>query len=74
MFVVIFVIAIKRQAPLLLDCCNEMLWTASDKLQVDILASLSKDNFYKHIKGIKFEFKKNKCHDPNLGFMTKAKA
>jgi hypothetical protein len=51
-----------------------MLWIASDKLQVGILASFSKDNFYKHIKGIKFEFRKNKCHDSNLGFMTKGKA
>jgi hypothetical protein len=36
-----------------------MLWIISDKLQVAILASLSKENFYKQIKGMKLEFKKD---------------
>ncbi len=37
-----------------------MLWIILDKLQVDILASSSKENFYKHIKGMKFKFRKDK--------------
>jgi hypothetical protein len=37
-----------------------MLWNVSDKLLVDILASLSKENFYKHIKGMKLKFKNDR--------------
>jgi hypothetical protein len=31
-----------------------MLWTISNKLQVGISASSSKENFYKQIKGINY--------------------
>jgi hypothetical protein len=37
-----------------------MLWTISNKLQVGISVSSSKENFYKHIKGMKLELKKDK--------------
>jgi hypothetical protein len=37
-----------------------MLWIVSDKLQVGISTSSSKDNLYKQIKGMKLEFKKDK--------------
>jgi hypothetical protein len=47
------------QVPMLLDCWNQMLWIVFDKLQVDILASSSKDNFYKHMKGMNLEFNKD---------------
>jgi hypothetical protein len=68
-------VAVKRQAPLLLDCCNQMLWTVSYKLQVDILASLSKDHFYKHIKRMKLKFRKDSlCHNLSLRFATKPRA
>jgi hypothetical protein len=45
---------------MLLDCWSQMLWTISNKLQVGILVFSSKENFYKHIKGMKLEFKKDK--------------
>jgi phosphatidylserine decarboxylase len=37
-----------------------MLWTILDKLQVSMLASSFKENFYKHIKGMKLEVKKDR--------------
>jgi hypothetical protein len=37
-----------------------MLWTILDKLQVSISTSSSKENVYKHLKGMKLEFKKDK--------------
>jgi hypothetical protein len=37
-----------------------MLWIVSNKLQVGILASSSKEIFYKHMKGMKLEFKNNR--------------
>jgi hypothetical protein len=37
-----------------------MLWIVSNKLPIGILASSSKENFYKHIKGMKFKFKKDR--------------
>jgi hypothetical protein len=42
---------------MLLDYCNQMLWNVLDNLQVSILVSLSKENFYKHIKGMTLKFK-----------------
>jgi hypothetical protein len=36
-----------------------MLWIVLDKLQVSMLASSSKENFYKHIKGMNLELKKD---------------
>jgi hypothetical protein len=42
---------------MLLDDWNQMLWTISNKLQVGILVSSSKENFYRHMKGIKLENK-----------------
>jgi len=36
-----------------------MLCIVSDKLQVDISTSSSKENFYQHLKGMKLEFKKD---------------
>jgi hypothetical protein len=37
-----------------------MLWTISNKLQVSISTSFSKENFYKHMKGMKLEFRKDR--------------
>jgi hypothetical protein len=37
-----------------------MLWTISNKLQVSISTSSSKEKFYKDIKGMKLKFKKDK--------------
>jgi hypothetical protein len=37
-----------------------MLWTISDKLQVDMFISSSKENLYMDIKGVKLEFKKDR--------------
>ncbi len=36
-----------------------MLRIVSDKLQVDMLTSSSKENLYKHIKGMKLELRKD---------------
>ncbi len=36
-----------------------MLQIVSNKLQVSMLASSSKENFYKHIKGMKLKLKKD---------------
>jgi len=53
-------IVVKRQVPLLPNCWSQMLWNVSNKLQVNILASSSKENFYKHIKRMKFKFRKDR--------------
>ncbi len=45
---------------MLLDCCSQMLWIVSNKLQVSISTFSSKKNFYKKIKGMKLESKKDK--------------
>jgi hypothetical protein len=45
---------------MLLDCWSQILWTISNKLHVGISISLSKENFYKQLKGIKLEFRKDK--------------
>jgi hypothetical protein len=37
-----------------------MLWIVLDKLQVNISISSSKENFHKHIKGMKLEFRKDR--------------
>ncbi len=37
-----------------------MLWTISDKLQINISISSSKENFYKQLKGMKLEFMKDR--------------
>jgi len=42
---------------MLQDCWNQMLWIVLNKLEVNISTSSSKDNFYKHIKGMKLEFR-----------------
>jgi hypothetical protein len=39
---------------------SQMLWTISNKLQVNILTSFSKENFHKNIRGMKLEFKKDR--------------
>jgi hypothetical protein len=36
------------------------LWIVLDKVQVNISTSSSKDNFYKHIKGMKLLFKEER--------------
>ncbi len=45
---------------MLLDCLSQMLWTISNKLQVSIPISSSKEIFYKHMKGMELEFRKDK--------------
>jgi hypothetical protein len=37
-----------------------MLWIISNKLQVGISASSSKENVYEHLKGMKLEFRKDR--------------
>jgi hypothetical protein len=37
-----------------------MLWTVSNKLQVDMFISSSNENLYMDIKGVKLKFKKDR--------------